>query len=64
MEMEMREPCHSICDVEWCSLECFYRRGYMRQNGKWVRDDKGNILISNNRQCDWVVNHGTEKETV
>lgn len=56
MEIRYRDECNSFCDVEWCSLTCFFRRGYIRdKNGKWLRDEKGNILRSNNRQCDWEI---------
>jgi hypothetical protein len=49
-----RIPCFRECDVEWCSLTCFLRRGYIRHEGKWVRNDKGEILIANNKECDWT----------
>lgn len=47
-------PCMRMCDVEWCSLSCFLRRGYMRHDGKWLRNDKGEILKSNKKECDWT----------
>ena len=55
----VRYPCRRRCPVEWCSLQCFLRRGYIEdksgtQRTRWARDDKGNILISKNKDCDWV----------
>lgn len=55
----VREPCGRRCPVAWCSLKCFLRRGYVEDRSadsrhRWARDDKGNILISNNKDCDWV----------
>jgi hypothetical protein len=50
----LQMPCYRMCDVEWCSLACFLRRGYIRHDGKWVRNDKGEILISKNKECDWT----------
>ena len=41
------EPCES-CDIEWCSIKCFIRRGYVwdklhrfakRSNGEKLRTD-------------------------
>ncbi len=47
------EPC-MYCDVEWCSIKCFLKRGYMwdKVHG-FVRDEKGNARILNieNREC-------------
>lgn len=47
------EPCAS-CDVEWCSLVCFERRGYMwdRYN-RFVKDENGNKLRKalKDREC-------------
>ena len=53
-EKKMRFPCMLICEVEWCSLACFLKRGYIRHDGKWVRDEKGKILISKNKECEWT----------
>ncbi len=38
------DPC-MYCDVEWCSLQCFIRRGYLwdRAHG-FARDSHGNVL--------------------
>lgn len=47
-------PCMKVCDVEWCSLKCFLKRGYMRHDGKWIRGQDGKILIANNRECEWI----------
>ena len=53
---DLREPCGRFCEVEWCSLQCFFKRGYIRDPStqKWARDDNGNCLISNNPECDWI----------
>ena len=47
-------PCDN-CDVAFGSLTCFLRRGYIRDNytGKWCRDENGNILISNHKECEY-----------
>ena len=50
----VRIPCMRQCDVAWGSLKCFLKRGYMRYDGRWCRNDKGEILISVNKECDWV----------
>lgn len=49
----LQMPCYRMCDVGWCSLACFLRRGYIRHNEKWVRNENGDILISKNKECDW-----------
>lgn len=51
----VREPCKRPCPVEWGSLKCFFMRGYVRdpQTQKWVRNDKGEIIITNDKECDW-----------
>jgi len=53
--IEVREPCHRPCDVEWCSLVCFIRRDYMYngQNRGWIKDENGNVLIKSRKPCDW-----------
>ena len=55
-DMELREPCGRYCEVAWCSLNCYFKRGYIRDPStqKWARDENGNILISNNKECDWT----------
>lgn len=59
MEIQYRHECESLCDVEWCSLACFMRRGYIRQNGKFLRNENNEFLrLKENRQCNWEVkNH-------
>ena len=54
-EHPLREPCHRHCDVAWCSLTCFLRRGYIvdKSTGKWARRADGKILRTKNRECDW-----------
>lgn len=54
MNPTLKTPCFRHCDVEWCSLSCFLKRGYIRHDGKWVRNDKGEILISKTKECDWT----------
>ena len=51
----VRHPCRRRCPVEWCSLKCFLMRGYVRdpQTQKWARNDKGEIIITNDKLCDW-----------
>ena len=53
---ELRESCGRYCEVEWGSLNCFFKRGYIRDPStqKWARDENGNCLISQNKDCDWV----------
>lgn len=47
--------CGRRCDVDWCSLTCFYRRGYIidKETGKWARGIDGKVLRTQNRECDW-----------
>lgn len=54
-EKPLREPCRRRCDVEWGSLTCFLRRGYVRDKstGKWARRADGKIMRLNKRDCDW-----------
>ena len=54
MNPTLKTPCFRHCDVEWCSLSCFLKRGYIRHDGKWVRNEKGEILIANSKECDWT----------
>ena len=51
----VREPCGRHCSVEWGSLICFLRRGYVRdkETQKWARGHDGKILRTKNRECDW-----------
>ncbi len=56
----IRCPCGKRCEVEWGSLSCFLKRGYIRNNGKWVRNDKGEVLRLKNRECDWEPREGEE----
>lgn len=50
----IREPCGRRCDVECYSLKCFLKRGYIRHDGKWCRNENGEIQISVNKDCDWI----------
>lgn len=46
--------CERVCDVKWCSIECFERRGYHMKDGEWVRDDEGEPkrMMEERRECD------------
>lgn len=47
------EPCAS-CDVEWCSIKCFERRGYMWDRcRRFIKDENGNKLRKSikDREC-------------
>lgn len=50
----LRIPCYRHCVSEWCSLNCFLKRGYTRYKNQWVRDRYGNIIISEHKECDWT----------
>ena len=47
-------PCNRECEYEWGSLECFLKRGYIRHDGKWVRNSDGEPLRLKNKECDWM----------
>ena len=51
---DVRIPCMRRCEVECWSLRCFLKRGYIRHDGKWVRNEKGEILIANQKECYWT----------
>ena len=63
-KLELRNTCERYCDVEWCSLSCFFKRGYIRdpKTQKWARDENGKILISKTKECDWVPKDGDEND--
>ncbi len=47
------EPC-IYCDVEWCSLTCFLKRGYIWDSvNRFVKGDNGKLLRKSmeNREC-------------
>lgn len=47
------EPC-MYCDVEWCSLICFIRRGYIWDRvNRFAKDENGMKLRKSieNREC-------------
>lgn len=48
-----RHQCMTNCDVEYCSLICFERRGaiFDRVERKFVRDENGKLLMANHRLC-------------
>ena len=51
----LRTPCDRYCDVEWCSMVCFKRRGYIwdKTQHSWVCGDNGKAMRAKNRECDW-----------
>ena len=51
----LRIPCDRFCDVEWCSMVCFKRRGYIwdKTQHSWIYDKNGKALRTKNRECDW-----------
>jgi len=53
--MPVRTPCNRICEVEWGSLRCMEKNGMMYDHARreFLRNDNGQVLISNNRECDW-----------
>lgn len=59
-DLEWQEPCHMYCDCAWGSLICFLKRGYMRHDGKWLRDDNNNIMIARQKECEWVPKGGDD----
>ena len=50
-----RHPCERICDVEWCSMICFLRRGYIwdKSQHSFVYDENGIACRTVKRECDW-----------
>ena len=54
-QFPIRTPCDKRCDCEWCSFECFIRRGYIwdKSAHSWVYDGKGKAVRAKNRKCDW-----------
>ena len=54
-EKPIRQPCGRPCDVEWCSKECFLKRGrvWNPKDGGWARDSQGETLKCKNRECDY-----------
>lgn len=49
------EICGYVCDVEWCSMVCFKRRGYIwdKKAHSWVYGSDGKALRTKTRECDW-----------
>lgn len=59
----VEQPCDRVCDVGWCSLACFLRRGYLRgPDQKWLRNENGEILRENHPVCDWNPREKTPEE--
>ena len=50
----VREPCGMTCDVEWGSLQCMEKNGYIfdRNLRKFLRREDGSLLIGR-RECTW-----------
>ena len=52
-----RIPCNRVCDVEWCSIACFERRGllYDRVKREWIKGKDGKPLRKSKDkvECDW-----------
>lgn len=50
-----RHPCERICDVEWCSMICFLRRGYIwdKSQHSFLYDEHGMALRTGKKECDW-----------
>lgn len=53
-DFEWQMPCNMYCSCAWGSLICFLKRGYMRHDGKWLRDDNKKIMISRQKECEWI----------
>ena len=53
--VQTQQPCGMPCDVEWCSKECFLKRGriWNHETGGWVRDAQGNTKRLEDRECDY-----------
>lgn len=48
------EPCE-FCDIEWCSIICFQRRGYIWDRvNRFAKDENGNYLRKTKemRECE------------
>lgn len=54
-EETIQQPCGRPCDVEWCSKECFLKRGrvWNTKDGGWARDSQGETLKCKDRECDY-----------
>ena len=54
-EKTIQQPCGRPCDVEWCSKECFLKRGriWNTKDGGWARDSQGETLKCKERECDY-----------
>jgi hypothetical protein len=51
-EEEPLQDCGRRCDCALFSLNCYIKRGYVRVDGKWVRNEDGSIMIIGG-ECDW-----------
>lgn len=52
-EQDPVQDCGRRCDCSLFSLNCYIKRGYVRVNGKWLRNEDGSIMIIGG-ECDWV----------
>lgn len=50
-EQPLRD-CGRRCDCALFSLNCYIKRGYVRVDGKWLRNEDGSIMIIGG-DCDW-----------
>lgn len=49
------EPCEH-CDVQWCSIKCFIRRGYIWDRlNRFAKDSDGKLLRRNIEQRDCTI---------
>ena len=46
------QDCGRRCDCSLFSLNCYIKRGYVRVDGKWLRNEDGSIMIIGG-ECDW-----------
>lgn len=60
----VRIPCNRPCNVEWCSMVCFKRRGYIWDKAahSWVYGENGIALRTKARECDWEPTQDREDE--
>lgn len=54
-KMLLRTPCYRYCECEWCSMECFMRRGYIwdKTQHSFLHGEDGKAMRTKKRECDW-----------
>ena len=54
-KMVLRTPCDRYCDCEWCSMECFLRRGYIWDKNQhcFLHNENGKAQRTKKKECDW-----------